>query len=401
MTSNQEGFTIVDEKLTYTNVVEELDEESILSEFVTAEELEAYLPEKKIHPAVVSKSEEVQEPASPNGSHLSIQPEELSESILVNLPASPSLYGESQVPEAITCEDAKDNVSGSQSVDKTTDDSVPEGPISDIESQSVKDEKSPVAISCLYSFIRLALLALLVSGGLRTRLQLSWSWPLSGEENNVNTTKSVVCDEIEILRETIEEVQSLEFYEMIALTQDHAGDLSTNNQMMAPLSIIPTLENPESGWNSLFTSVLALALSLCSVSFLTSKPPKEEVPSRKADRKNKSAVFQDTHAFLIECKKCLRRNGRRSRKVVGIEDYNITSYECLSIEDLGKILKFLNQPLKGSKQYIIKAIIAEYSKRLAFLTKEEISHLLALHDIHSVTKQKKAVMIKTLVEAAF
>lgn len=408
MGSNQEGFSIVDEKLTYTNVIECLDEESVLSEYVMAEELETFPPGESNPTAVfkseevgLSRSEEFQVASSPNDSDLSMNPDELSESILENLPVSP-LRDEYQVYEEVSYDEASKNVSSGEIVKKTPDDCVPEKPLSGGKREIADAKSSCAEISRFVSLIRFTLLALLVSGGLHKRFQVFWSssphGESYGEEKSMDATTSVLGNENSIVGALVAD----EFCKSVDMSQhpmEEVTAISNEMNVLSPiLSPIPTLDNPENDWGSLLTQLLALALSLCSVTLLTSEQSKEE---KAVNRDAKSSRFEDIRLILVECKTSLRRNGRRSRKESDLKGYNMINYERLSVEDLQKILVLLNQPVKGNKQCLIKGLITEYSRQLAFLTKAEINELLAFHDIKLLIKQKKTEMIKALAEAAF
>ncbi|GAX13882.1 hypothetical protein FisN_5Lh222 [Fistulifera solaris] len=399
MSSSREGLAIVDEKLTYTNVVEDVDIESVLSEYVMAEDLEAILPSERIptvvtnsHGAEVARNDEEQVPLSPIGSDLSIRAEELSESILENLPVSPSLLDVIQETEQVICATSSDPI----------DQKVSEGVTpNQLGVDTSKSEIKPFTLvtSRLVSFFGLTLLALLVLYGLKT----SALWPLSFREASVTEDKKTVNEaepSRQVVMSTLVADKTLKYDDW---SQDFMEQLMGIDDRNNALSILPTVDDSSKrGWGTLFAQLLGLALSVCSVTMIKGENPGEEHSIGEPVHKNLSNSRLDSiRHILVDCKKSLRRNGRRSRKESDLKGYDSAKYERLSVEDLQKILTSFNQSAKGSKQCLIKAIVTEYARQLALLTKAEIKELLEFHDILSATSLTKPKMIRTLVEAAF
>ncbi|GAX16849.1 hypothetical protein FisN_5Hh222 [Fistulifera solaris] len=402
MSSSREGLAIVDEKLTYTNVVEEIDIESVLSEYVMAEDLEAILPSERI-PTVVTKSyegevakdDEEQVPLSPIGSDLSVRAEELSESILENLPVSPSLRDVDQDPEQVNCEDI-DSAASSDRINQK----VPEGAAPDLGVDTSKSDVKPSTsvMSRLVSLFRLTVLALLVFYGLKTSAR--WSLPYrdaSTKEEARTMNEGELNGQVVMSTLVVDKTPKYDDW-----SQDYMEQWMGIDDRNNALSILPTVDDSKRGWGTFFAQLLGLTLSVCSVTMMKDENTGDEKLVDELVHKNLSNSRLDSIChLLVDCKKSLRRNGRRSRKESDLKGYDTAKYERLSVEDLQKILTSFNQSTKGSKQCLIKAIVTEYARQLALLTKAEIKELEEFHDIRSDTVQTKAKMIKTLVEAAF
>jgi hypothetical protein len=408
MSSSREGLAIIDEKLTYTNVVEDLDIESVLSEYVMAEDLEAILPAERTPPVVtkshgeeLAKNDEEQAPSSPIGSDLSIRVDELSESILENLPVSPSLREANQDPEQVSCDDI-DNAFSSDRIDQK----VPEGVAPEtLGVDTSKSEIKPftVVMSRFLSFLRLTVLALLVFYSLKTSARWSLSFRGASVKDETRTMEeSEPNGQVVMSTFVVDEIPRYDDW-----SQDFMEQLTGIDDSNNALSILPTVDNSTRGWGSFLAQLLGLTLSVCSVTMLTGEKSGEEKSGEeksidKYGHKNLSnSRLENIYFILMDCKKNLRRNGRRSRKESDLKSYDTAKYERLSVEDLQKILIVLNQPAKGSKQCLIKAIVTEYARQLAVLTKADLKQLLEFHNIRSVTTETKAKMINTLVEAAF
>ena len=389
-TPRPDGFTIVGEKLTYSNV-SNTDAPPLANESIAAE-------------TVVDIA--VSEVA------LSMCAEELSGSILEDLPSSPEDSPEDSLddPNATQPESSSQPFPTSPQPAPQMDTIMSEVPFSTEDAKrglerlaEALSAKRPDTVPMENVQAQTAKNTEVVK--LRRRLcavfalficWLSYQWIVDTTVENIVRTDTGAIVDVTMIHEEVEILPGdgigIELDSEVESGSEPTSSIGKSGMSMGP-------NNSTFAWQlSLRMIIMSLLMILCYVLNRAFRlTTKEMIIPPLLDR------FK---FFLLECQRILDRTGRKPRvRVDHNSDYDMSKYIPLTVNDLQFILKGLGADLgiaKSNKETLMSTLVERYAAFLcANFTKKEIQELLAVQNVKVQKGTEKAEMVRMMVEAAF